>query len=342
MKAVRRIWIVALVLLGAALSLAVNAKRERPAASPAASKPAAPIVAAGRVEPAGEEVRIGSQLDGRLERVLVDEGDAVRAGQVIAIVDNGDFHARVKLARAALAEREATLERLRNGAREEEKREAEARLREAEAQLRVAEAERGRRRALRERGAVSHSEYDLTVRDAEMARARVEAARERLAVARSQTRAEDMRRAEAEVESARASLAEAEAMLAKTLIRSPIGGRVLRRYRKSGESVSANGDQPIVAIGNTARLHVRVDVDEADVSRLRIGQRAFVRAEAYGERRFSGRVVRIGQALGRKNVRTDEPSERVDRKILETLVELDPGQALPVGLRVDAYLDPGA
>jgi multidrug resistance efflux pump len=161
-------------------------------------------------------------------------------------------------------------------------------------------------------------------------------------VARAQTRIEDIRRAEAEVESARASLAEAEAMLTKTLIRSPIDGRVLRRYRKSGESVSANGEQPIVAIGNTATLHVRVDVDEADVSRLRIGQRAWVRAEAYGDQRFSGRVVRIGQALGRKNVRTDEPSERVDRKILETLVELDHGQSLPVGLRVDAYLDPGA
>jgi len=49
--------------------------------------------------------------------------------------------------------------------------------------------------------------------------------------------------------------------------------------------------------------------------------------------------VRIGQALGRKNIRTDEPTERVDKKILETLVELDPGQTLPIGLRVDAFLE---
>jgi hypothetical protein len=49
-------------------------------------------------------------------------------------------------------------------------------------------------------------------------------------------------------------------------------------------------------------------------------------------------VVRIGEELGRKNVRTDEPTERVDMKILETLVELDNGVELPIGLRVNAYI----
>jgi HlyD family secretion protein len=49
-------------------------------------------------------------------------------------------------------------------------------------------------------------------------------------------------------------------------------------------------------------------------------------------------VVRIGQSLGRKNVYTEEPRERVDTKVLEALVELDPGMRLPVGLRVDATI----
>jgi HlyD family secretion protein len=49
-------------------------------------------------------------------------------------------------------------------------------------------------------------------------------------------------------------------------------------------------------------------------------------------------VIRVGRILGKKNVRTDEPSEHVDRKILETLVELDPGERLPLGLRVDSYV----
>ena len=53
---------------------------------------------------------------------------------------------------------------------------------------------------------------------------------------------------------------------------------------------------------------------------------------------FPGRVVRVGQILGRKNFRTDEPTERVDTKILETLLELEDGHELPIGLRVQAFV----
>jgi HlyD family secretion protein len=74
-------------------------------------------------------------------------------------------------------------------------------------------------------------------------------------------------------------------------------------------------------------------VEESDVAKLCVGQPAFVTAEAYGKQKFD--VIRVGRILGKKNVRTDEPSERADTKILETLVELDPGQTLPLDLRVD-------
>jgi multidrug resistance efflux pump len=238
-----------------------------------------------------------------------------------------------------LRERQAQLERLRNGARNDEIRQAEALLREAEAQMSLTRAERDRRQSLLALGAVSKSELDLTNRDFETARARVDAQRERLHAVQTETRVEDLERAQAEVARAQAALEEARALLEKTVVRAPLTGRVLRRYRKTGESVSGKGDTPIVSLGDLATLRVRVDVDEGDVARLRIGQKAWVTAAAYGEQRFTGHVVRIGQALGRKNVRTDEPNERVDTKILETLVELDAGQPLPVGLRVDTFLE---
>ena len=90
--------------------------------------------------------------------------------------------------------------------------------------------------------------------------------------------------------------------------------------------------------GGDSVLRVRLDIDESDVSKLRVGQRAYVTAEAYGTHKFWGRAFRVRNTLGRKNVRADEPSEHVDTKILETLVELDAGQHLPLGLRVDSYV----
>jgi HlyD family secretion protein len=246
----------------------------------------------------------------------------------------------VDLARAVLAERQAALERLVNGARRQERSEALANVGEAEVLLDHARAERDRRRTLLDRGAISRTEFDGVERELRVAQARLEAVRQRHALVDADARDDERLRAEAEVRHAAAQIREAEALLAKTYIRSPLDGVVLRRYLKTGESVSANGNNPIVALGDTARLRVRVDVDETDVARLRVGQKAWVTAAAYGDRRFTGQVVRIGQALGRKNVRTDEPTERVDTKILETLVELDAGQTLPIGLRVDSYIQP--
>jgi ABC exporter DevB family membrane fusion protein len=201
-----------------------------------------------------------------------------------------------------------------------------------------AKLERERRRKILERGAISQTEFDVMDREYRAAEARVEMLRQRLALIRDETRQEDVMRVEAEIARAKAQKAEAESMLAKTVIRSPIDGTVLRRHKQRGESVSTSLNNPILVVGDTSRLRVRVDVDETDVAKIALGQRAVIRAAAFGEREFSGRVVKIGSILGRKNVMTDEPTERVDRKVLETLVELDAGQQAPLGLRVDTYI----
>jgi hypothetical protein len=97
-------------------------------------------------------------------------------------------------------------------------------------------------------------------------------------------------------------------------------------------------DTPILTVADDSVLRARVDVDEIDVARIQVGQRAYVTADGYPGQKFWGEVVRVGRLLGRKNVRTDEPSERVDTKILETLIELENARELPVGLRVDAFI----
>jgi HlyD family secretion protein len=113
---------------------------------------------------------------------------------------------------------------------------------------------------------------------------------------------------------------------------------VLRKHLKTGESLSEMSESPIVTVADITRLRVRADVDETDVNRIETGQKAYVTADAYGEKKFWGRVIRIGKVLGKKNVRTDEPAERVDTKVLETLIELERGVHLPTGLRVDAFI----
>ncbi|MEO5923271.1 MAG: HlyD family efflux transporter periplasmic adaptor subunit [Bryobacteraceae bacterium] len=332
---------IALVLLSAA---AVEWAYYRPVPTEAATqvqpvaKEAHAIVAPGRVEPLSEEVAIGSEIDGRLAQVLVEEGQSVRKGQVLATLVNGDYAARVQLAESLIAERRAELERLHNGARDQERREAMAFVDEAKAVLDQARTERDRRQFLLDKGAISRTEFEMAVRDFNVASARVEATRQRASFVQSDTRIEDIRRAEAEIASAEARAAEARAILAKTVIVSPINGVVLRKHQRTGENVSAQASSPILTLGDTSRLRVRVDVDETDVARITAGQTVVIKAAAFGERTFTGTVSRVGQILGKKNIRTGDPSERVDTKVLETLVDLEPGSDLPVGLRVDAYI----
>ena len=299
------------------------------------------IAAPGRVEAVSEEIRVSSELSGRLHSVPVEEGDRVRKGQVLAQIENEDYIARVAAAEAALAERQAELLRTVNGARSQERHVAEANLEASKAVLENARREAARRRNLADHEMVSRDEAERYERVYQVAQAEYERASQEFSLIDADARVEDRRRAEAAVAAAQAQLAEARAYLEKTYIRSPLDGVVLRKFRHPGESVSTQFDSPIVTLADDSTLRVRLDVDEADVARLRVGQAAFVTAEAYGTQRFTGHVIRVGRILGKKNVRTDEPSERVDTKILETLVELDRGQKLPLGLRVDAYVEVG-
>ena len=296
------------------------------------------IVALGRVEPISEEIRVAAAMTGRLAEVSLDEGQPVKQGQIIATLENADHQARVRAAGANVCVARAGLDRVINGARPSERAEAAAQVREAEALLVRAEREGARQRGLAEKRLGSGQDLDNAIAELDVARARLARAREHLAVVDSPAREDERAKAEAELALALARLAEAQAMYEKSLVRSPIDGTVLRRFRRAGEQVTEMGDTPILAVGDLSRLRVRAEVDEADIALVRLGQDAYVKALAYGDRRFAGKVSRIGSLMGRKAVLSDAPAEQKDTRVLEVLIDLAPGSPLPAGLRVDVFI----
>ncbi len=187
---------------------------------------------------------------------------------------------------------------------------------------------------------ISREEMERYTSQYNVDQAKYQAAVEHHALVDDHAREEDKAFAEADLKLAQAQLEEAKARYEKTFIRSPIDGTVLRKHHRNGESVSNSSTvpDPILTIGDRKVLRVRIDVDETEIAKVRVGEKAYVTADAFGDQKFWGKVVRVGEQLGPKNIRTDQPTERVDTKILETLVELDSAQQLPVGLRVDAYI----
>lgn len=301
------------------------------------------VAAPGRVEPASEEIHVGVPVTGVLSALLVNEGDHVGKGDVIARIENADYAATLVKAQAELKLREAELQRVSNGARMSERREALAAVHETEAVEKNADAEVARQRELVKNSVISHVTLDDAEMRLEVARQKHREATERYNLVNDPARDEDIAIAEARVEAARAAVNEAQAALDKTVVRSPIDGTILRIYRHSGELVSIFFNQPIVSLGDLSELYVRAEIDEADIAKLEPDMRAYVTAEAYGDRHFPGRVVRISPLLGKKSFLTEEAKERTDTKVLEVLIALKMPTPLRPGLRVTAFvLPPGS
>lgn len=330
------------------------------------SSPPPFIAAPGVVEAISEETEVGAEINGKLKSVTVEEGDEVIRGQIVAVLENADFAAQVaaaktqietlrrqkETARARLVEAEAERTRIFNGARTEERTEAKAGFEETLPAVENARREYERRQKLYDSGDVSREDLERARRNYETAQRQSATMQAKFAVVNAGARRDDLQKADAAIRLADAQIREfdaligeaearvrtAEAAYEKTIVRAPLAGVILRKRLKAGESVSPESPTGIVTIADVSALRVRVDVDETDVAKIRENQNAYVTADAYGERKFTGKVIRIGQILGRKNFRTERPNEKVDTKILEVLIELDADQKLPLGLRVDAFI----
>lgn len=299
------------------------------------------LAARGRVEGAtSQEIKLASRVVGRLQQVVVNDGDPVRANEVVAVLENDDLKAQVDQARASLTHAEAALTRLRNGARPEERDASRAQMEEAQAAADNAQQNLQRSQNLfKEGGIISQSALDQAERDWKMAQARLETARQNYKLIMAPPRFEDVEADQAQVDLARAQLAQAQDNYDHTFVRSPVDGVVVKRYMNPGESISYESlYQPIVSVSDTTRLMVRTEIDETDIGKIQLGQRAEIRCDAFRGQAFYGRVVRISGGLGKKKITTDNPTEKVDTDVLESFVEVDPGSPLRVGLRVDVYI----
>lgn len=296
------------------------------------------IDAGGLVEPVGEERLIIPQVTGRVQQVLVDEGDVVAAGQLLAELENDEQRATLAAAQAELAMRQAELAALRAGARPEELSAARAAADEAAALQHQASAELVRRQRMAERDLISTEALEeARTRAATAAAVRQRVAAE-LALLEAGTRQEDLDAAAAALDGARAQQQRAAAALEKTRIHSPIDGIVLKRMLNAGETVTALSPEPLAMIGDLSQLMVRADIDELDIGRVRVGAAAKVRSDAFPGQTFAGELVRISRRMGQRKALSDDPTQRRDAKTMEALIALAPGAQLPVGLRVDVRI----
>ncbi len=292
--------------------------------------------APGRVEPRGGEIRLGTTLLGRVEETLVKIEDKVEDGELLIRLDDSE-------ARARLTSAEANAEALRD---EREKQFATGRedVRKAEDAIYSAErAVTGARIELDYAISSKHtgSGTDQNVTDARRrlkeARERLDRERQAFVKAQSKSNLPAPSSAESQVAAARTEVRMAEAMLEKTRIRAPEAGTVLQFNAKVGEIVAPSPDLPLVVTGDMSQVRVKAEIDEGDVGKVKIGQKAFVKSVSYPGKEFEGKVTRMAPSLGQAKVGPRGHRRTNDVDVLEVTIDLDGSVPLLPGMRVDAF-----
>lgn len=323
----------ALALGVAAASRVIGSRQSQAAEATVAAErtPIRTVTALGRLEPVGAVRTIAppSATGGgavRIRELLVEEGDRVRRGQVLAVLDT--------LPRLTAAEREAEAEERLAAARlaiaRADQRDQEtgqrAEVDRLDAELRRATAEDRRYQLLRERGAVSASEQENRRLRRDTAAAELREARSRLQRLQSLTAAGsgtdrlDVAAAERELERATAARERASSEREDGLVRAPLDGRVLTVLTRAGEAAGSGG---LLELGSTDRMQVVAEVYQSDRGRVRLGQPVRIESPAL-PMPLQGRVSRIGAIVRRQAIVNADPSANVDNRVVEVRATLGP------------------
>ena len=188
--------------------------------------------------------------------------------------------------------------------------------------------------------------------DLKAARAKAELARKsrertiRLSHDKAATQ-EEMDRAEntltlesAQVLAAEARLEQAKTALERLTMKAPIDGEILKIHYNIGEYYNPIGAQSLLVMGDVQKLRIRIELDERDLAKVKIGTQGHFIADAYGSEKFAFTITDFGRRMGKKELKSDDPRERNDTRVLNIYGRVEGGdikQLIP-GLRVTAFM----
>ncbi len=281
-------------------------------------------------------VEVSFKIPGRVAERPVDEGMMVRTGQPIARLESEDLAHEVALRRADVQAMRASLDELLAGSRKEEIAEAEAAHAAAQAEAKKAADDFRRQEALFQREVISRQKYDAAKASYDTTRAQARQAAEALALVRKGPRHERIEQARARLEEAEAALALAVTRLGYTNLLSPVSGLIMAKNIEPGEQVAAG--TPVITVGELDTVWVRAYINETDLGRVKVGQKATVTTDTWPGRKYDGMVTFISSEaeFTPKNVQTEKERVKLVYRVKVTIP--NPNMELKPGMPADAQI----
>ena len=291
----------------------------------------------------GAEVKIGARISGQVKSLLVKIGDFIRAGEMIATIEHEDLISRVAQFQADLDAERARLKKiLTEGPLEINKSKAE--LKELQVQLKLAEKTLERNRELNKEGFIADTAVDQAQERPEVLKAQINLAKEEIKLKESRLE-NDSRLAQAMVNRATANLEVEDIQLSYATITAPIDGIVALVSTQEGETVAASMSAPnFITLIDLRKLEVTVFVDETDIGRIKVGQKAIFTVDTYSEKFFKGKVREIHpKAVIKDNVVNYEVILDIEKKNVSKLrPEMTANVVVTTGTRKNVLTIPKA
>jgi HlyD family secretion protein len=295
------------------------------------------LLCSGNVE--AHESVIAFRTSGRIIALPVQEGDAVKAGDLLARLDDGDYRQQVHLDEATLQTRDRELALAEAGSRTQDIRGAEQSVADAKADLELKRIDRERYNMLFAREGVSAQTRDQADTAFKRAQAVYERAMQNLSETREGTRKEQIAVSRAALRAAAQNLDLSRVRLSYTVLPSPVTGIVTVRQAELGEYVAAG--TPVVTVADLDHLWVRAYVSETDMGRVRWGQSATVRIDSAPGKTYRGTVAFIASEaeFTPKTVQTNK--ERVALVYRIKVNVENPNHELKPGMPADVSFEAG-
>ncbi len=285
------------------------------------------VTASGYVVPR-HKIEVSSKIIGRVKELCVKRGDRVKEGDVLLRLEDEDYQAQVRSSEAMVGALRARLDELKAGSRPQEIAASQASVASAQATLRNAEEDFKRAESLTRDGVASSQDLDRARAARDVARAQLNSAQKNAELVTVGPRHEVIDAAEAQLREAEANLDYIKTTLANTVIKAPISGTILEKLAEQGELVtntnfggSRGAKSSVVTMADMSDLQVEVDVNQADLSKVKTGQRTEIRLDSNPDRIYSGLVDDISPQADRQKgtvqtkVRITDPDEAIRTEV---------------------------
>jgi HlyD family secretion protein len=337
--------LVAMAMLGFAFWYVAKTKpitrNPPPPIMPARSPYAATLAAAGIVEAQTENISVGSATPGVVVQVLVKVGDEVKAGQPLFRLDDRQLQGELAVKRAMVSQSKSELIRLEAEPRKEKIPVVVAQVNEARAAV-IRETDGLKRTEdLFARKVITEQELIARREALEGAQAALDKSQADLDLLKAGSWQYDRDVVSEAIAKAEADVAKAEIEIDRLVVRALVAGEVLQVKVRPGEYVGTPPNQPLIILGNIETLHVRVDIDEYDISRFRQDVPATAVPRGNLQVRYPLKFVRVEPFVIPKKSLTGDNTERVDTRVLQVIYEFDPAGLPPlfVGQQVEVFIE---